>query len=152
MSLAKKLIQSLKEETKSSRNKVNSSYLELVELYPLQPITSEKNHKIALSVVEKLIDFVANDKKPDEGINIYLKTLVDLIGDYESEKYKFSAVYGKDMLQYLMELKGLTQSDLAKELGGQPIVSKILKGERELNIRQIKALAKRFKVSPEAFI
>ena len=152
MSLAKKLIQSLKEETKSSGNKVNSSYLELVELYPLQPITSEKNHKIALSVVEKLIDFVANDKKPDEGINIYLKTLVGLIGDYESENYKFSAVYGKDMLQYLMELKGLTQSDLAKELGGQPIVSKILKGERELNIRQIKALAKRFKVSPEAFI
>ena len=152
MSLAKKLIQSLKEETKSSGNKVNSSYLELVELYPLQPITSDKNHKIALSVVEKLIDFVANDKKPDEGINIYLKTLVGLIGDYESENYKFSAVYGKDMLQYLMELKGLTQSDLAKELGGQPIVSKILKGERELNIRQIKALAKRFKVSPEAFI
>ena len=51
-----------------------------------------------------------------------------------------------------MELKGLTQSNLARELGGRPIVSKILKGERELNLRQIKALSKRFKVSPEILI
>lgn len=56
------------------------------------------------------------------------------------------------MLAYLMNLQGLTQKDLAKEVGGQPIVSKILKGERDLNIRQVKALAKRFKVSPEVFI
>jgi HTH-type transcriptional regulator/antitoxin HigA len=53
---------------------------------------------------------------------------------------------------YLMELQGLNQTDLSKELGGQPVVSKILKGERELNLRQVKALAKRFKVSPEVFI
>ena len=152
MSVAKNLIQSLKKETKASDNKASSSYLELVELFPLQPITSEKSHKIALSVVDKIITFIATDKNPDEGINIYLKTLADLIEDYESEKYKTSAVAGKEMLAYLMDLRGLNQSDLAKELGGQPIVSKILKGERELNLRQIKALAKRFKVSPEVFI
>jgi HTH-type transcriptional regulator/antitoxin HigA len=152
MSVAKNLIQSLKEETKASRTKVSSTYLELVELFPLQPITSEKDHKIALAVVEKIIMFIATDKNPDEGINIYLNTLSDLVNDYENGKYKFSATSGKEMLAYLMELKGLTQSDLAKELGGQPIVSKILKGERELNLRQIKALSKRFKVSPEIFI
>lgn len=56
------------------------------------------------------------------------------------------------MLAYLMELQGLNQTDFSKELGGQPVVSKILKGERELNLRQVKALAKRFKVSPEVFI
>lgn len=56
------------------------------------------------------------------------------------------------MLAYMMALQGLKQTDLSKELGGQPVVSKILKGERELNLRQVKALAKRFKVSPEIFI
>jgi len=152
MSAAKNLIQSLKEETKESRTKVSSTYLELVELFPLQKLNTEKEHKIAISVVEKIITFIATDKNPDKGINIYLKTLSDLISDYESEKFKSSAVSGKEMLSYLMELQGLTQSDLAKELGGQPIVSKILKGERDLNLRQIKALSKRFKVSPEVFI
>jgi HTH-type transcriptional regulator/antitoxin HigA len=152
MSVAKNLIQFLKEETKAGRTKVSSTYLELVELFPLQPITSEKDHRIALSVVEKIIIFIATDKNPDIGINNYLRTLSDIIGHYEQKKFKSSAVSGKEMLAYLMELKGLNQSDLAKELGGQPIVSKILKGERELNLRQIKALSKKFKVSPEVFI
>lgn len=152
MSTAKNLIQSIKEETKSARSKISGTYLELVELFPLKPIESEKDHKVALSVVEKIMNFLVTEKNPDEGIKIYLKTLSDLISDYEGSKFKTGAVSGKEMLAYLMELQGLTQTDLAKELGGQPIVSKILKGERELNLRQIKALAKRFKVSPEVFI
>jgi len=152
MSVPKKLIASLKELTKSSGTKVSPIYLGLVALFPLRPITSEKDHKIALSVASKIITFIATDKNSDEGINIYLKILSDLISVYENEKFKSSTISGKEMLSYLMELQGLNQSDLAKELGGQPIVSKILKGERELNLRQIKALSKRFKVSPEVFI
>lgn len=152
MSTAKNLIQSIKEETKSARSKISDTYLELVELFPLQPIGSEKDHKMALSVVEKIMNFLITEKNPDEGIKIYLKTLSDIISDYENSKFKSSNIAGKEMLAYLMELQGLTQTDLAKELGGQPIVSKILKGERELNLRQIKALVKRFKVSPEVFI
>jgi HTH-type transcriptional regulator/antitoxin HigA len=152
MSTAKNLIQSIKEETKSARSKISHAYLELVELFPLKTIESEKDHKMALTIVEKIMNFLVTEKNPDEGIRIYLKTLADLISDHEDSKFKTGSVSGKDMLAYLIELQGLTQIDLAKELGGQPIVSKILKGERELNLRQIKALAKRFKVSPEVFI
>jgi HTH-type transcriptional regulator/antitoxin HigA len=41
---------------------------------------------------------------------------------------------------------------LRDELGGQSVVSDILKGKREINSRQAKALAARFGVSPAAFI
>jgi antitoxin component HigA of HigAB toxin-antitoxin module len=34
----------------------------------------------------------------------------------------------------------------------ESVVSLILRGERELNVRQIRALAKRFKVSPQVFL
>lgn len=152
MNKFKKLIQSIKEETKSARSKISDTYLELVELFPLKSIESEKDHKVALSVVEKIMSFLVTVKNPDEGIKIYLKTLSDLISDYEDSKFKTGTVSGKDMLAYLMDLQGLTQSNLAKEVGSQPIVSKILKGKRELNLCQIKALAKRFKVAPEVFI
>lgn len=152
MSVPKKLIESLKEITKTSNSKISPIYIELVKLFPLQSITSEKDHKIALSIVNKIMNFLFSEKNPDEGIRIYLKTLSDLISDYEDSKFKSGSVSGKDVLAYLMDLQGLNQSDLAKEVGGQPIVSKILKGERELNLRQIKALANRFKVSPEVFI
>ena len=55
------------------------------------------------------------------------------------------------MLRFFMEEHDLTQSDLS-EVGSQGVVSEILNGRRELNVRQIRALAKRFRVSPAVFI
>ncbi len=151
MSIAKKLMKTLKEEVKSTSIQMDKSYHKLVALFPLQPIVTKDQHTIALKVIERVISFVDSETE-DEGIKVYLKTLVKLVGEYERENYKSQSVTGREMLAYLMDLQGLTQKDLAKEVGGQPIVSKILKGERDLNIRQVKALAKRFKVSPEVFI
>lgn len=151
MSIAKKLIDTLKADLKAS--KAHDSYMQLVELFPLQSITTKEQHRSALKVVEKLISFMnVSTIEKDEGIGIYLKTLSGLVSDYEQKHYRTPAIHGKDMLAYLMDLQGLQQRDLAKELGGQSIVSKILTGERELNLRQIKALSKRFKISPEIFI
>lgn len=152
MNTAKKIIESLKSDLKSSLHKTDPTYLELVDLFPLQPITTKEQHGLALKVVEKLISLTNKEKNIEPGIATYLQTLSDIITDFEKNEYKSAEISGSEMLAYLMELQGLKQTDLAKELGGQPIVSKILKGERELNLRQIKALAKRFKVSPELFI
>ena len=43
------------------------------------------------------------------------------------------------------------QADL-REIGSQGVVSEILAGNRELNIRQIRALSERFGVSPATFV
>lgn len=152
MSTAKKLIDTLREDVKDSKQRVSPTYIKLVEVFPLQPIHSKKQHEMALKVLEKLITYTNEDKSNDEGVKIYLKTLTELVSDYEENQFKSSEVSGSKMLAYIMELQGLNQKDLSKELGGQSVVSKILKGERELNLRQIKSLAKRFKVSPEVFI
>lgn len=152
MGTAKKLIDLLKEDVKGTRRKASPAYLKLVEVFPLQPINSKRQHELALKVVERLIDYSNREKHPDDGVELYLKTLMELIGDYENTRYESVKVSGPEMLAYLMELQGLNQSDLSDELGGQPVVSQILKGKRELNLRQVKALAKRFKVSPEIFI
>jgi HTH-type transcriptional regulator/antitoxin HigA len=50
-----------------------------------------------------------------------------------------------------MEQHGLRQGDLT-EVGSQGVVSEILTGKRELNLRQVRALAARFSVSPATFI
>ncbi|MCE7920859.1 MAG: hypothetical protein DCC59_16705 [Chloroflexi bacterium] len=42
-------------------------------------------------------------------------------------------------------------ADLA-EIGSQGVVSEILNGKRELNVRQIRALAERFNVSAAVFV
>lgn len=152
MSAAKKLIDTLKENIKGPRQKVNPTYMKIVEVFPLQPITSKGQHELSLKVLEKLISYKNGESSSDEGIELYLKTLTELVGDYEKNHYEAPAVSGAEMLAYLMELQGLNQNDLSDCLGGQSVVSKILSGTRELNIRQIKTLAKRFKVSPQVFI
>ena len=80
-----------------------------------------------------------------------LDTLGTLIHAYEEDHHPIPECSGADVLRFLMEEHGLTQSDLP-EIGSQGVISEILRGKRELNVRQIRALATRFHVSPAVFI
>jgi len=51
----------------------------------------------------------------------------------------------------MMEQHRLSQGDLP-EIGSQGVVPEILNGRRNLNVRQIEALAARFKVQPGVFL
>jgi HTH-type transcriptional regulator/antitoxin HigA len=152
MGTEKKLIETIKDDLKETQPKVSATYMQLIALFPLQPITTKHQHETSLKIIEKLITHINQSSHTDSGAELYLKTLSGLVHHYEKSQLKATYVSGAEMLAYLMELKGLNQSDLSKDLGGQSVVSKILRGERELNLRQIKALAKRFKVSPDVFI
>jgi HTH-type transcriptional regulator/antitoxin HigA len=50
-----------------------------------------------------------------------------------------------------MREHGLSQSERA-DVGAQSVVSEILSGKRQLNLRQVRWLAERFGVSIETFI
>ena len=92
-------------------------------------------------------------RRTDERHPLYelLDTLGTLIYAYEEKQHPMPEVSGAEVLRFLMEEHDLKQSDLV-EVGSQGVVSEVLNGKRELNIRQIRALAKRFSVSPGVFI
>ena len=79
-----------------------------------------------------------------------LDTLGTLLEAYEEQQYAIPNATGAGVLEYLMEEHGLTQSQLP-EVGSQGVGSEVLSGKRELNVRQIRALAGRFGVSPAVF-
>ena len=56
-----------------------------------------------------------------------------------------------DLLRALMKEHQLIQSQLP-EIGPQSVVSAILAGKRQLNVRQIARLARRFKLPAGAFM
>jgi len=58
---------------------------------------------------------------------------------------------GVDALRFLMMQHGLKQRDVP-EVGSQGVVSEVLAGKRSLNLRQVRALSKRFAVSPATFL
>jgi HTH-type transcriptional regulator/antitoxin HigA len=75
----------------------------------------------------------------------------DLIADYEAKQHPLPEVTGVQALKFVMQQHGLRQSDLS-DIGSQGLVSEILTGQRELNIRQVRALSERFGVSAATFV
>ncbi len=53
-----------------------------------------------------LFSFLNEYKVVDDGVRIYLATLVELVGDCERSHHKTSMLTGAEMLSYLMELQG----------------------------------------------
>ena len=117
---------------------------------PLHPIRSEADYDAAVAALNGLLDAGAADEK--HPLADLAATLGELIGDYDAVHYPGFDVAPSDMLRFLMDQHGLKQSDLAAELGSQGIVSEILNGKRELNLRQMRDLARRFSVPVKAFV
>lgn len=115
---------------------------------PLLTIHNEQEYDRAIERLHQLLDEVGTDER--HPLYELLDTLATVIHVYEEEHYLMPAASGAEVLAYLMEEHGLTQSELP-EVGTQGVVSEILRGKRELNVRQIRALAQRFGVSPAVF-
>jgi HTH-type transcriptional regulator/antitoxin HigA len=116
---------------------------------PLLTIRNERQYDSAVKRLNSLLDEIGtNERHPLYGL---LDTLGTLLHAYEEKHQPMPESSGVDMLRFFIEEHGLAQSDLP-ELGSQDVVSEILSGKRELNIRQVRALAKRFRVSPAVFI
>ncbi len=118
-------------------------------LSPLLSIRNEHEYDLAVERLNHLLDEVGTDEQHP------LYTLLDILGTlihaYEEQHHPMPECSGVDVLRFLMDEHGLTQSDMP-EVGSQGVVSDIFRGKRELNVRQIRALAQRFQVSPAVFI
>ena len=113
------------------------------------PIKDAAQHAALLAFVDQCFErFGERDAHP-------IFTLVGLVAQRIRE-YEAQALPWPDhstpasRLAFLMEQHGLRQSDLP-ELGAQSVVSALLAGKRDLNLRQVRALSQRFSLPMEAF-
>lgn len=118
-------------------------------IQPILTIRNEDEYDRAVATLNELLDEVGTDEShPLYGL---MDTLGTIIAAYEDDTLALPEIGGGGVLAYLMEEHELRQSDLP-EVGSQGVVSEILRGKRELNVRQIRVLAVRFGVSPAAFV
>ncbi|MFZ0242143.1 MAG: transcriptional regulator [Desulfobacterales bacterium] len=119
----------------------------------IQPIFSvphnEEDYLKLVNFLDCLIDEVGNNE--NHPLASLVETIGTLIETYESQHVSKKEGNAIDALNLLMGEHGLKQSDLS-DIGSQGVVSEILSGKRQLNVRQIKLLSHRFKVSPAVFI
>ena len=115
----------------------------------ISTIRDEAHYARMTQMLESLLDEAGGDERhPIMGL---VDIVGDLIEDYETEQHRLPETNGIDALKFLMEQHGLKQSDL-EEIGSQGVVSEILAGKRELNVRQVRALSERFGVSTATFL
>lgn len=112
-------------------------------------LRNEEQYNKTVRLLDELIDKVS--EKPNDTLDSLIDTLGTLIEDYEDKHVLEPVGDPISSLKHFMEEHHLKQSDLP-EIGSQGVVSEILNGKRMLNVAQIKALSKRFKVSPAVFI
>jgi HTH-type transcriptional regulator / antitoxin HigA len=115
----------------------------------ISTIRDEAHYARMTQMLESLLDAAGGDERhPIMGL---VDIVGDLIEDYETEQHRLPEANGIDALKFLMEQHGLKQGDL-QEIGSQGVVSEILTGKRELNVRQVRALSERFGVSTATFL
>ena len=127
---------------------------EIAKVWPeLQPIFSvphnRKDYNRLVNLLDSLVDEVGNNE--NHPLASLMETIGSLIETYESRYIEEMEGNPADTLKALMEDHGLKQSDLP-EIGSQGVISEILSGKRQLNVRQIKMLSERFRVSPGVFV
>lgn len=118
------------------------------KLETILTIESDADYRRARGVLDSLVDEIGSDERHPRAA--LMDTLATLIHSWEDQHHRIPAVPPRQVLGFLMKEHGLTQGDL-REVGSQGIVSEVLAGKRDLNVRQIGELARRFGVSPAVF-
>ena len=113
------------------------------------PLTTEAQYEQALAFVEWVFSDVTAD--PAHLLGGLVDLMADRIRDYEDRLHPWpNTSTPATVLANLMQEHGIKQTELP-EVSSQGVVSEVLAGKRALNLRQVKALAKRFAVPIEVF-
>lgn len=111
--------------------------------------TTQAEYEALVEALDEVLDAGGADE--NHPLAVLADRMGELVAAYEELNLPQIQTTGIDALKYLMQTHGLGQADLP-EIASQGIMSELLNGKRELNLRQIKALANRFHVPPQAFI
>ena len=128
--------------------KAQSTYLDLIRAFPLRPLRSEADLDEAIATLDVLIDKDSLEAAEAD----YLDVLSDLVERYEEEEHPISPASDAEILRHLLEAKGKTQVEVARETGIiESTISAVLAGKRYLTRDHIGKLSRYFKVSPSVF-
>ncbi|HEX5103834.1 MAG TPA: helix-turn-helix domain-containing protein [Pirellulaceae bacterium] len=125
------------------------SYETLVSRFPPRPIREPGLLKQTYAVIDRLMAI----PHPSPFHLEFLELLSTLVEDYESVHYPTPVTSTESLLAHLIESRGVTQTQVAKETGISPsIISDVLAGRRSLSLPAIVKLSQYFRLDPGAFL
>jgi HTH-type transcriptional regulator/antitoxin HigA len=131
------------------RGKAKDSYLELVLAFPLASIKTEGQ----LAEAQRVMDRILARGELDEGEEMYLDALSDLVAGYEDEHHAIEPASDAAMLRHLMESKGVTQAQLSRDTSlSKSTISEVLAGKKPFSRQMIRKLADYFQVDVSVLV
>jgi HTH-type transcriptional regulator/antitoxin HigA len=125
------------------RGAERDAYLELVMAFPLASIKSDEQLREAQKVMDRLLA----RGRLDDGQEMYLDALSDLVAAYEDEHYAIEPASDAEMLRHFMEAKGVTRAQLSRDTTTpKSTISEILAGKKPFSRKLIRKLAAYFRV------
>lgn len=118
-------------------------------LLPLNAIENEGQNNRAGELCAQLAlryDNLSEDERK------LLEELSEMVEEFESRWNEEDKIEPRELLTFLMEQNNLIQKDLIPIFGSSSRISEYMSGKRELSLNQVIKLAKRFNLSPSAFI
>ncbi|BFN27527.1 type II toxin-antitoxin system HigA family antitoxin [Pseudomonas sp. SCT] len=111
--------------------------------------TNEDDYDALVEALDELLALVGDDE--DHPLAGLASRVGDMIEAYDELRRPLPETGGVEVLLYLMREHGLRQGDLP-DVATQSVISEGLAGKRQLNVRHIRALSDRFRVSADVFL
>ena len=125
-----------------------SVYSQLVAEVTPKLIETEDEYDRFLAVAERLT--FKQDQTPEESALYDLVTM--LVEIYESKHYLIDRSSPVEVLEHIIESSCIDRAELAGMFGSDESLARVLAGLDLISSTQAKALAKRFKLSPQIFL
>lgn len=119
------------------------------DIAPVLNVRNAREYRVAVARLDALLDDGADaTRHPLHGL---LHALGLAMRAYEERHVDIPDAAPRDVLALLMQQHGCRQGDLAN-IAPQSVISELLNGRREFNVRHVSALSRRFGVPPEVFL
>jgi HTH-type transcriptional regulator/antitoxin HigA len=115
----------------------------------IEKITNRSGHKKALARLSALMAAHPNLTPAQE---LEMDVLAHFIAQYEEKRFPSAQVDPVDMLEFVMESRGLTRADLAPCLGSKSKVSEVLARKRPLSLAMIRNLHRTFGIPADLLV
>jgi HTH-type transcriptional regulator/antitoxin HigA len=126
-----------------------TAYQELLLDYSPRPIRNDREYRRTMRSVEGLM------KKPklSRAESELLELLATLAEQYESAEHPTPRASQADLLAHLIDARGITQAELARQTGiPRSVITNVLKGRRKMSQANLARLSKYFRVSAAEWI
>lgn len=114
---------------------------------------TKRQYEYALARIEDLLPLVTDETPVTDPASIELEIVSDIVETYEKIHFPIEKPTIGELISLSIEEKGMTQKELAKELGISPSrVSEYINGKSEPTLRMARALCTILGIAPAAML